>query len=95
MFLIKAPSGERRYVLVRAKDWLAVAPVREHRMTQRTPEDILVELVLDRPLAASEHEAVLSLLRTHVGPEFRFEVRQVAQIAVAAGAKRRDVISLV
>lgn len=95
MFLIKLPSGERRYILLRAKDWLAAAPVREHRLTQRTLQDIDVELVLERALTPGEHDAVLAMLRAQVGEEFRFTVRQVERIDFPPGTKRRDVVSLV
>lgn len=94
-FLIRLPSGERKLLKLDAREWLSVAPVREYRVTQHTVQAVRVELVMDRDLSAGEHEAALALLREAVHPSFDFEVKRVAAIGWAPGAKRQDVVSLV
>jgi phenylacetate-CoA ligase len=94
-FLLRLPTGEHRFFSPKAKDWLQAAPVREHRLTQVSHDEIQVELVLDRPISADEHDAVLTMLRRLIHPDFRYEVQQVPAIAWAPGAKRQDVICLV
>lgn len=94
-FLVRLPSGERKLLKLDAREWLSVAPVREYRVTQHTLRAVRVELVMDRPLTAGEHEAALALLRKAVHPSFEFEVRRVDAIDWAPGAKRQDVVSLV
>ena len=94
-FLIRLPSGERLLLKLVAKDWLSVAPIREHRVTQVTQTQLKVELVLDRQLTADEHVAIREMLHQQVSPLFSYEVLQVESIAWTRSAKRQDVLSLV
>jgi phenylacetate-CoA ligase len=94
-FLIRLPSGERKFLKLVASDWLKIAPVREHRVTQHAEQAIRVELVMDRPLEQDEKDRMLGMLREAVHPSFEFDIQQVAAIAWAPGAKRQDVVSLV
>ncbi|MBK8073146.1 MAG: hypothetical protein IPK34_14565 [Ramlibacter sp.] len=94
-FLVRLPSGERKYLKLTGKDWLSILPVREHRLVQDSPSHMLVELVVERPLTASDHETAQAMLARVVDPSFTFEIRQVDRIAWGPGIKRQDVLSLV
>lgn len=94
-FLLRLPSGERMFMSVNARHWTDIAPVRQHRLTQRTETDVLAEVVLDRPLAERERAALLAMLGRRSHPAFTFTLQQVDAIAWAPGAKRQDLVSLV
>jgi phenylacetate-CoA ligase len=94
-FLVRLPSGERMYLKVQAKHFIGVAPVREHRLTQFTEQDMRVELVLDRPLSAQEREAMVAMLCETVHPTFNYHVEQVDAIAWGPSPKRQDLVCLV
>lgn len=94
-FLIRLPDGQLINFRVIASDWLACAPVREHRLVQTTHEDIVAEVVMDRPLTTAERDAIVTMLRRVVHPSLRYEVRQVERIARTGSSKRQDVVSLI
>lgn len=92
--LVRAPSGSLRYVRVTSRDWLACAPILEHRLSQIGPLDFRVELVTARALTDDERRALRQMLSTQVGPEFRFDLRELARIDWPPGRKRQDVLGL-
>lgn len=94
-FLVRLPSGERIFVRLQTSKLLAVAPVREHRLTQTTERDLHLELVLDRPLVAAETEAMVEMLREAIHPALQYRVQQVARIDWGPSPKRQDLVSLV
>jgi phenylacetate-CoA ligase len=95
IFLFKLPDGRRRPAYVRAGDWLAVAPVRQHRLIQETTERVRVELVLAHPLDATGREAIVALLSRIISPDLHYDIQEVDAIVWPPGAKRQDVMSLV
>jgi len=62
-FLVRLPSGERQAVRIMGRDWLAAAPVREHRLVQISERTLRAELVLDRPLTSDERQATIAMLQ--------------------------------
>lgn len=94
-FLIRLPSGERRYVGASTQPWLEIVPFKERRLVQVSEGVIRVEMVLDRPLTDAERDGLVMLLRTDLSPELTYEVVQVPAIAWTPGDKRQDVVSLI
>jgi phenylacetate-CoA ligase len=94
-FLVRLPSGERQAPRVTGKEWLEIAPVREHRLVQVSEGVLVAELVLDRPLSPHERNAVVAMLRKEISPDLTYEVRQVEHIEWAPTYKRQDFVSLV
>jgi phenylacetate-CoA ligase len=94
-FLVRLPSGDRKYVAFNARDWLPIAPFREFRIIQVTEGVIHAEFVLDRPITIEEHEMALSKLRRDISPDLTYKVIQAEQINWGPGYKRQDVVSLV
>ena len=94
-FLVRLPSGERAALRLGAKEWLEVAPVREHRLVQVSENVLHVELVLDRPLTEAERRGVVAMLSREISPDLTYEIRQVERIDWAPTYKRQDLVSLV
>lgn len=94
-FLIRLPNGERTYVGLPAKAWMAVAPIVEKRIIQTEPGVIRAEVVLDRPLRPDEAVAIQSMLAREIHPAIRYEIEQVDQIDWGPSYKRQDVVSLI
>ncbi|MGA0572173.1 hypothetical protein ACO2Q9_15750 [Variovorax sp. VNK109] len=92
--LVQSPDGTLSYVRVLGKDWLACAPVREHRLVQTSLRSFRVELVLERPMTPQEQEATQAMLRKIVGDAFSFELQQLDAIPWPPGRKRQEVVGL-
>jgi phenylacetate-CoA ligase len=94
-FLIRLPNGERTYVGLPAKAWMAVAPIREKRIIQTEPGLIRAEVVLDRPLSADEATGLSAMLAREIHRDIRYEIVQVDRIDWGPTYKRQDVVSLI
>ena len=94
-FLIRLPSGERQYVLVNAKSWLGVAPVKEARVVQVSEGVIHAECVPERPLTAEERENIVAMLQREITPDFPYLVKELDHIDWGPTYKRQDVVSLI
>ena len=94
-FLIRLPSGERRYINLGARHWLTVAPFTESRLVQTAPGTIRAECVLPRPLGADEQRALVELLKREIDPTLTYEVAQLDRIEWGPTYKRQDIVSLV
>jgi phenylacetate-CoA ligase len=93
--LLRQPDGERRWLRLVGPDWRAHAPgVREWRVTQTSPRDLVLEIVADTPLTPDERAAVRGLLRSRVHPDFTIWLREGASIAWGSSYKRSDVVCL-
>jgi phenylacetate-CoA ligase len=94
-FLVRLPSGSRKYVAFNARDWLPVLPAREFRIVQVSEGIIHAEFVLDRPITSEEHERALAKLKRDISADLSYKVIQVDSIDWGPGYKRQDVVSLV
>jgi phenylacetate-CoA ligase len=94
-FLVRLPSGERTALRLGAKEWLDVAPVREHRLVQVSEGLLHVELVVDRPLTETERQRAIAMLSREISPDLTYEIRQVERIDWAPTYKRQDLVSLI
>lgn len=91
-FLLKLADGSRKYVWV--DNWLKVAPITEHRITQTALDRLLVEVVCQRPLTEAEHRALRLFLEQGISPDAHYDIRQVGAIAWSKTSKRQDFVSL-
>lgn len=93
-FLLHSTQGGLRHVRILAEHWLSCAPVREHRVVQTSPQGFRAEVVLDHPMTRTQREALLSMLRRSLGPEFAIELVQLNAIPWPASAKRQEFVGL-
>lgn len=94
-FLIRLPSGERKHVRVKAKDWLAVAPFHETRIVQVSKNVIRAECVLGYAMTIQEKAKAEAMLRRAISPDLTYEVVQLERIDWGPTYKRQDVVSLI
>src|SRR5215207_1571516 len=88
-FLVRLPSGARKYVAFNARDWLPIAPIREYRIVQVTEGVIHAEFVLDRALTPEEHDNALAKLKRDISPDLTYKVVQVETIDWGPSYKRQ------
>ena len=65
--LIVKPDGTRHWPLTGFRRFRDVAPVVQYQMRQHTPERIELRLVVERPLAEDEEEALRTVVRDALG----------------------------
>jgi phenylacetate-CoA ligase len=94
-FLVRLPSGERKYVSLHAKGWVPIAPIREFRIVQVSEGVIHAEFVLDRPMTPDEREAALARLQREISPDLTYKIIQLDRIDWGPSYKRQDIVSLV
>lgn len=93
--LLRMPDGRLKYVRNSGTQWLACAPgVREHRLVQTTPTDVVAEVVADRPLTETEQAAIVAMLRETLAPELRYRIEQKDRIDRGTSPKRQDFVNL-
>lgn len=90
MSLLKLPSGERRALIVRTRDLMMLADVREFRLRQTQADLIVLELVTNAPLSEEAREQFERFIVSRAGPEFRAEARALDAIDWGPGPKRLD-----
>ncbi len=93
-FLLQSQPGHWRHVRLLADEWLACAPFREYRLVQKTVQQFRVEFVLDHPITPTQSRRLVAMLKRLVGPEFRFELVQLAAIDWPPGRKRQEFVGL-
>jgi len=93
LFLYRLPSGGRIYALVRARDWLPLAPVEQFRIVQEADLRVRVELLLAQRLTREQGEAMQAMLKRVISPELTYELVQVEAIEPARAGKPAPVIS--
>jgi phenylacetate-CoA ligase len=90
---VALPSGRRRRLDTGHYVMANIPAIREYQIVQRTVQRIEILLVVSRPLAEDEKQAVYAILTKEIGPEFRFELRYCESIARTAEGKLRPFIS--
>lgn len=94
-FLLHAPSGGLRHVRILAENWLACAPVREHRVVQTSANHFRAEVVMDHAMNDAERSALDSMLHQILGPEFSIDLVQLHAIPWPPGLKRQEFVGWV
>ncbi|MCC7485124.1 MAG: phenylacetate--CoA ligase family protein [Burkholderiales bacterium] len=91
--LVTLPDGSRHWPTFPAEGWLAVAPVRQLRLVQRSVTHIEVEYTAPRTLAPGEQQRLAQWLCGRLGHSFRIAFTRVAAIARAPNGKFEDFVS--
>ena len=65
--LVTLPTGEQRHPVFREDRMLAIAPIRQYQLIQRSLTEIDVFLVTERPLGADEERALASYFSRQFG----------------------------
>ena len=78
--MLRLPNGARRWPVFGLAKLLAVAPVRQFQVIQKTLEDIEVSLVVPERLDAATERHMSGILSENLGGEFRIRFRYVDHI---------------
>lgn len=71
--LVTLPDGTKHWPLVGFAQFRDAAPVLQYQIVQETLERLEMRLVVERPLSASEEDALREIVRSAIG--YRFEIR--------------------
>ncbi|MFN3428776.1 MAG: hypothetical protein ACK46X_02355 [Candidatus Sericytochromatia bacterium] len=93
-FILVGP-GEYRNFTLRARQWVAAAPVREYRVQQAAMGRLEAEVVADVPLDEAALERLRALITANSPAGFHVSVRQVEAIDWGPGYKRLEFRCLV
>lgn len=93
--LLRLPDGRLLFTRTSASDWIACAPVREHRLVQTTEQDVVAEVVVERPLLQAERDAIVRMLQRDLSPLLNYHVRETERIERTASNTRQDFVSLI
>ncbi|MCC6918478.1 MAG: phenylacetate--CoA ligase family protein [Alphaproteobacteria bacterium] len=94
--LILMRDGTRHWPLVGFHRFREIAPVSQYQMIQRTPEEIEVRLVTERPLTPQEEQGLTQRIQTSLGHPFRLSfVYFPDRLPIPASGKFEEFMSLV
>jgi phenylacetate-CoA ligase len=92
--MLLLPSGERRWPLLSSGDIAALLsaapPVRQYQLAQKALDLIELRLVVARPLAPGEEEALGAWVRAKFGPSFRAAFAYPPELPRTAAGKFED-----
>lgn len=88
--MLTLPSGERLWPSFGDTGYTDIAPIRQFQFVQKTPGDLEMRLVADRPLTASEEEQLKNLVDSRMGHPFALTLTYHDEIARSAGGKFED-----
>jgi phenylacetate-CoA ligase len=88
--MLKLPSGRTAWPGFPMDTLVRLDAIRELRMIQHSLEEIEVELVLARPLTATEETSLADAVRTRLRHPFRVRLTPVGRIERGPGHKRED-----
>jgi phenylacetate-CoA ligase len=94
--MLVLPSGEERWTLLSSSDigkLLALAPIREYQIVQSAASDILLRLVVARPLTAVEEMSLADWVRERYGYPFRVTFAYLDELPRSASGKLEDFVS--
>lgn len=93
--MLRLPGGSSHWPSFPSADWLAVAPIRQIQLVQRTLEEVEVRYALARELSQDERERLAAVFRKCLGHPFRILLTRVERIERNPGMKHEDFVSLV
>lgn len=91
--ILTYPTGETHFPLLGGERYAEIAPIRQYQVIQRSPREIEVRLVVDRPLASDEEAALREFILTKLGFPFDLKFSFPTRIPMGAGGKFEDFIS--
>lgn len=93
--LLTLPDGRRLWPSFPEETWGDLAPIRQIQLVQRSREEILIRLCMDRPLESSEREALGQAFAAGLGHPFRFVFEVQADPIRGENGKYEDFVSLI
>jgi len=91
--LVKHADGRLSIFLLRGKELTAIAKFKEYRVRQVDLRTITLELGGRDALTEEETEALIALVRSHVGDDFEVRIIPVGEIDWGQGTKRLGFVS--
>jgi phenylacetate-CoA ligase len=88
--MLTYPDGRKSWPSFSDGRFREVAPVRQFRVIQRAADMLELQVAAERPLIETERSSLAAMVRDRVGPPFRVEVTQHAEIPRSAGGKYED-----
>lgn len=92
--MLVTPQGDVRWPLVGFAEYRKHAPVRQYQIAQMTRDHLEFRLVTDRPLAAAEEAALVTILRASLGDFARVDFRYFSELPLGANGKFEEFVSL-
>jgi phenylacetate-CoA ligase len=92
--MVRLPDGSTHWPSLPSAEWLAVAPIRQIQLVQRSLEEVEVRYALDRELAAEEGARLAAVFQECLGHPFRIRLTRVERIKRNPGMKHEDFVSL-
>ncbi len=88
--MLKLPSGEQIWPNLQEDRFLAVAPVRQYQLIQRSLQEIEVRVAVAEPLSEGQRGRLRSGLQRDLGHPFALTIVEVDEIPRAANGKHED-----
>ena len=85
--LVTLPTGEQRHPVFSEDLMLAIAPIRQYQLIQRSLTEIDVFLVTERPLGSDEQRALASYFSRQFGYRFAYRWHRAAHLPASVSGK--------
>jgi phenylacetate-CoA ligase len=93
--MLRLPTGEARWPVPGAAGFRERAPVRQYQVIQTTLTDLLLRLVVERPLTGEEEALLREKLVTSLGYPFRVSISYHTELERSPSLKFEEFKSLV
>ena len=93
--MLRLPDGRQLWPSFPASLWLAVAPLEQFQLMQRTAAELQINYVMSRQLTADEEARLAAALTARLGYAFTFDWRRRDHLERSKSGKFEDFISLV
>lgn len=91
--MLVLPDGRRHWPSFPAESWMAIAPIRQIQVVQKTQETIQVRIVMDESITSDQERRLMALMQELLGYPFDVRIEQVPEISVGANFKYEDFVS--
>ncbi|MDH3948324.1 MAG: phenylacetate--CoA ligase family protein [Gammaproteobacteria bacterium] len=91
--MLTLPNGEQRWPLVGFSKFREIAPVKQFQFVQTSLQEVLVRLVVERPLLAGEEDGLREIIRESLGHPFDIRFEYMDVIHRGKGGKYEEFIS--
>ncbi len=85
------PEGKKVYPIFSSSEFLAVAPIRQKQLIQRSESEIEIKLVADSPLSEEQEARLGGLLNERIGHTFSYRFTYLDEIPRSKGGKFEEV----
>ena len=88
--MLRLPNGDVLWPRFNSDSLRAAAPIRQFQLVQKTPEDIEVALVTERPLSDAEEQALREMMRARLKYPYALPFTYVDEIPRSKSGKYED-----